>query len=268
MTSGDAAINEDRLQEYIDGRLTEQEEAAVAAHLLANPAQAAYVQKLREQNKALQAVGSNILNEPVPERLQSVLDTARQRESVQHTAYTRRNGFLGGVVYAGALAACLAVGWFGHAHFHPSISNADLALLAGSDAHRFYSQQPDYPVQFNAENEKDLGSWLQKAFGQQIQRPDLADIGYSYIGGRLLPFSDGRMGLQIYENEQGERVSILIWSADDPPRHASRIARLRDVQTRLHWNEGLAYAVLCDKSNKDFDRVANAAIDRFSVPKN
>lgn len=261
-----AEISEDKLQDYIDGRLGDQDEAAVAAHLLANPEQADYVQRLREQNKVLKGVGAGILNEPVPERLKAVLDSARDQHRDRHLSQIRRGGFFSGLAYAGAVAAGLAIGWFGHANYYTGPSPAELALIAGSEAYSFYSRDNEFAVEFGSDKEVDLGKWMQQAFGREVAHPDLADLGYKYVGSRLLPWSGGRMAMQLFENDQGGRAAVLIWPSDEPPRNLSNVAKLGNVQTAYRWKDGLFYAVMGDKSNKDFDKVANAVIDRFSPP--
>lgn len=259
-------ISEDKLQDYIDGRLGDQEEATVAAHLLASPEQADYVQRLREQNKVLKGVGASILHEPVPERLKAVLDTARDQHHDRHLIQVRRRGFFSGLAYAGALAAGLAIGWFGHANYDTGPSPAELAFIAGSEAYSFYSRDNEFAGDFGSEKEVDLGKWMQEAFGQKVARPDLADLGYNYVGSRLLPWSGGRMAMQLFENDEGGRAAVLIWPSDKPPRNVSEVAKLGDVQTTYRWKDGLVYAVMGDSSNKDFEKMATAVIDRFSPP--
>ena len=62
-----------QLQDYVDGRLSERDRAAVAAYLLARPHVAAEVEAVRRQSEALEALGHEILDEPVPERLREPL---------------------------------------------------------------------------------------------------------------------------------------------------------------------------------------------------
>ena len=62
-----------KIQDYIDGRLDERDQAIVAAYLLAHPDAASKVETLRRQNEALKGIGQEILDEPVPARLREVL---------------------------------------------------------------------------------------------------------------------------------------------------------------------------------------------------
>jgi anti-sigma factor RsiW len=66
-----------QLQDQIDGRLKSVIAPAVAACLLAHPRVAADVEAVRRQSDALQALGQEILDEPVPEQLCRILREMR-----------------------------------------------------------------------------------------------------------------------------------------------------------------------------------------------
>ena len=72
-------LADQKIQDYIDGRLDERDRAAVAAYLLAHPSAAVRVETLRRQNEALRGIGQEILDEPVPTRLREVLHRERRQ---------------------------------------------------------------------------------------------------------------------------------------------------------------------------------------------
>jgi anti-sigma factor RsiW len=63
----------DRIHDYIDGRLSDRDRAAVAAYLITRPRAAAEVEALRCQSEILRGIAQGILDEPVPPRLREVL---------------------------------------------------------------------------------------------------------------------------------------------------------------------------------------------------
>lgn len=67
------AVSEDEIQEYIDGRLAPERRREVEAYLATRPERAAEIHALLRQQEALRRLGEEILNEPVPERLQEIL---------------------------------------------------------------------------------------------------------------------------------------------------------------------------------------------------
>lgn len=71
--SSRAPATDDELSEYVDGGLSEERRAEIAAWLLENPKKAAEVERLRQLNDALRGLGAEILDEPVPSRLREVV---------------------------------------------------------------------------------------------------------------------------------------------------------------------------------------------------
>ena len=63
------------LQDYLDGRLSASRLVEVEAFLARNPQSAAEVEGLRSQAMVLRRLGSDILDEPIPDQL---LDLVRQ----------------------------------------------------------------------------------------------------------------------------------------------------------------------------------------------
>lgn len=76
-------VTDDELNEYLDGGLSEARRAEVEAWLLEKPERVAEFERMKELNEALQRLGADILEEPVPERLR---DIVRQRGSSDHGA--------------------------------------------------------------------------------------------------------------------------------------------------------------------------------------
>jgi len=66
-------VSEEDIQEYIDGRASPALRAHVDAFLAANPKRKAEVQALLRQQEALRRLGTEILAEPIPDRLQEIL---------------------------------------------------------------------------------------------------------------------------------------------------------------------------------------------------
>jgi anti-sigma factor RsiW len=71
--SSTRAIRPDDLQDYIEGRLDEARLRAVLAYLERNPAQAAEVEALRKQAQELRQLGSEIVEEAIPDKFLEIL---------------------------------------------------------------------------------------------------------------------------------------------------------------------------------------------------
>jgi anti-sigma factor RsiW len=74
-------VSEEEIQEYIDGRLSAHRRSEVEAYLALRPERAAEVHALLRQQEALRRLGQEILNEPIPERLQDILRRIPRRRS-------------------------------------------------------------------------------------------------------------------------------------------------------------------------------------------
>lgn len=62
-------LSNDKVQDYIDGRLSERDRAVVAAYLLAHPEIAEEISRLRLLDEIISSLGQGILDERIPERL-------------------------------------------------------------------------------------------------------------------------------------------------------------------------------------------------------
>ncbi|MGH1417888.1 MAG: anti-sigma factor family protein [Hyphomicrobiaceae bacterium] len=69
-------VTDDKIQEYIDGRLSERDRTVVAAYLIAKPHRAGELQQDRLLDDVLRGLNQHILKEPVPEYLINALRTA------------------------------------------------------------------------------------------------------------------------------------------------------------------------------------------------
>ena len=64
-----SALSDDKLQQFIDGRLSASEAAEVAALLAKNPDLRRKAAELLVLNEMVRGLGAHILEEPIPDRL-------------------------------------------------------------------------------------------------------------------------------------------------------------------------------------------------------
>jgi anti-sigma factor RsiW len=252
-----------QLQDYIDGRLNERDRAAVAAYLLAHPGVAADVEAVRRQSEALRALGQEILDEPVPEPLRQVLrdPSARSRAEAEPVAPRAPRQFARGFLAAAAAILLLstggALGWLAHGIAYPAPSLQDRLLTDMAYAYAFYGAR-DYPVVFPPERAKDFIAWIGRSFQREVRPPDLADFGYSYRGGRVIPSAGTRIGLFHFERPQTAGLAIFFWAAGTRPKVVHALSEHEGIAAHF-WNvDGLNFAVISDKANQDLAPVAEA----------
>lgn len=66
-------VTDDEIQEYLDDRLPPERKGAVEAFLAEHPERASEVRALMRQQQALRKLGSDILDEPIPDRFKEIL---------------------------------------------------------------------------------------------------------------------------------------------------------------------------------------------------
>ena len=83
-------------------------------------------------------------------------------------------------------------------------------------AHATYSPEVRHPVEVGADQEQHLVAWLSKRLGATVRAPKLESVGYSLVGGRLLPgeISPGGTASPVahfmYQCKQGTRVTLYV----------------------------------------------------------
>jgi anti-sigma factor RsiW len=256
----ESLVTEADLQAYADGKLPEERRAAVAAWLAAHPDDAERIESYRQLAAELRTSYDGVLDEPVPEHLVRAVRSGR----------LRRAALVAGWVALG-VALGAAAGWQLHG-VQPAILPA--ADAAGALAHRAvvahatYSPEVRHPVEVGADQEAHLVAWLSKRLGTQLRAPKLEAVGYSLVGGRLLPGENGPVAHFMYQCNRGTRVTLYVRADMGSNRStAFRYAREGTVGVFYWVDSKLGYAVSsADISKEDLLNVANAAYQQLNPP--
>jgi len=257
---GEQQVSETDLQAYADGKLPEERRAAVAAWLAAHPEDAERIESYRQLAAELRSSYDRVLDEPVPERLERTIRAGR----------TRRVAMVAGWVALGVVLGALA-GWQLHGlrpALVPSADVADSMAHRAVVAHATYSPEVRHPVEVGADQEAHLVSWLSKRLGTQLRAPKLEAVGYSLVGGRLLPGENGPVAHFMYQCTRGTRVTLYVRADMGTNRStAFRYAREGTVGVFYWVDSKLGYAVSsADISKEDLLNVANAAYQQLNPP--
>jgi anti-sigma factor RsiW len=257
-------LADDKIQDYVDGRLSEHDRAIVAAYLLAHPEVAAEVELLRRQDEALRGIGHEILEEPVPERLRQVL---HQPKVVSLESRRRRPpSFLEAA--AAILLFCVggALGWFANDTLTPPSPSKDARTLSDAvSAYAFYGGQQGFPIEFPPDRSDELASWISRSFSKEFAPPDLEDLGYSYLGGRLLPGGTSKIGAFMFQNGDGQQVVVFFWPTTTPPQDVINVSRQNDLETHFWFGDGFGFAVVGAGSTGDIEQVAKAVFAFYEL---
>ncbi|HUN50719.1 MAG TPA: anti-sigma factor [Candidatus Sulfotelmatobacter sp.] len=204
--------DENELHAYVDGQADATARASFESRLAGDPLLAQMAEAYAKQNAALHAVYDPVLREPVPAALRR-----RPRSRAQRILWQAAAAVL-------LLAIGTGIGW-GLARNYAAGGSA----LAGwpedaAVAHATYAPEVRHPVEVGAPQEDHLVAWLSKRLGVPIKAPVLTEVGFTLMGGRLLPDTSTPAAQFMYEDAQGRRVTLYL-----------RINRQRPAETAFRW---------------------------------
>ena len=105
-------------------------------------------------------------------------------------------------------------------------------------AHVLYTPEVRHPVEGVAAEEAHLVAWLTKRLGGKVRAPRLGEIGYSLVGGRLLPSPGGPAAQFMYQDAEGGRLTLYVSSG----RSGNRETAFRYVEEgpvgAFYWIDG------------------------------
>jgi len=230
--SGPRAVDETMLHAYVDNELAPDDRQRVVAWLAEHPDDAASVAAWQHQADELHALFDPVLEEPIPERLNTLL-----------TAPARH--WLPAWRAAAALAlfaAGLGSGWLLRTE-HMESEAASPLMNAAIGAHRVFTPEVRHPVEVVAAEEAHLVSWLSKKLGHRLRAPKLGDAGFRLVGGRLLA-DRGRPAAQfMYEDASGLRLTLYVRQMVSDEETAFRYAEHEGISAFYWVDDKLGYAL-------------------------
>ncbi|HEX6959143.1 MAG TPA: anti-sigma factor [Ferrovibrio sp.] len=253
---GASPVTEADLHAYVDDLLAPAERARVEAHLAVHPDDAALVALWQQQAEDLRHHFAPELDEPVPPALVALL-----AQEWRSAARWRWAGRIAAALLIAALGA--GIGWFGRGLLTPAPLVAALPQEAAR-AHLVYSREVLHPVEVPAAQEKHLVAWLSKRLGTELKVPVLAAQGYSLIGGRLLPAGEANAAQFMYENRQGQRLTLYVRSGEHASDTAFRFAS-EGKAAAFYWVDGgFGYALTGEVGREALLPVARSVYEQLT----
>ena len=234
------------LHAYVDGRLDPLRRAAVEARMASDPVLDRQVHAWKAQRLALRDLNAGILQEPIPEHL---LHAARQlhHRSSRFAQWQRWGGMAASVVLA------FGLGWGGHMQWQARQAAAPLQGVKAfarqaAVAHAVYSPEVRHPVEVEAAQQQHLVQWLSRRLNRPLKIPNLNATGYELVGGRLLPGDSGARAQFMYQNGNGQRVTLYVGAVEGPATKgmgetAFRYSAEGDVASFYWVDQGFGYAL-------------------------
>jgi anti-sigma factor RsiW len=275
---------------FVDHQLDDPQIAEVDASLSQDEAARAAVTAWQAQAEQLRALEREALAEPVPPALSAAVHKRRHP------------GAFGGDRWPQALAASvllgmgLSAGWIGHGAWSAREQQADTTSTVSGlmrdamVAHVVYAADAHRPVEVAASEPKQLLAWLSRRLGRPLEPPALTQLGWSLVGGRLLPGdTSGASATRaqfMFEDKSGQRLTLYLSVLDppaslaagansgnhtdtaaattdkdqaaDPIGHTAFTFASRDSTHSVYWTEGsFGYALVGELPREGLERIGN-----------
>ena len=251
-------VGDDDLHAYVDNRLDLERRREVEAFLSADREAAARVADWAEQNRRLSALFDPVLDEPIPERITTAIAKGSQRPAVRWSVGDW-------AVRAAASVAILAVGaalGFGAARYAGG-GEAGPTLQAtlpseAQNAYRVYVTERRHAVEVPAAEVDHLTNWLSNKMKTKVRPPDLAPLGWTLVGGRLLPSREGPACLFVYDDKSNPPRRVMVYLVSNANNEGTTV-QFRDQNgvRSLYWLEGpLGYALTGNLNREELMPIA------------
>ena len=257
----------DEILAWVDERASGESSARVEAWLAQDAEARSEVLAWRAHARALAGLGREVLDESVPRCL---LDAARGATagasadapgSADASASAPNAG--GGLAFRGPLlwlaaasiaalawsAGWLSHGWLGQADTEPVAASPDVRSPAGGlappsfvrdavAAHAVFVPEVRHPVEVAATQHEHLVQWLSKRLGARLTVPSLDAAGWSLVGGRLLPGTEGARAQFMYEDATGARITLYLADAGSESRDTAFRFETEGGVSAFYWVDG------------------------------
>lgn len=254
MTGRDAAIREEDLQAYVDGRASGARQTEIEAYLTQHPEVRERVVLEQRQRTTLRGQLEGKLAEPIPPRLWIANIQAARRRRLARRLGLAAAGLVLFVVGAGA-------GWIGASRMETASVKAAPATTAvaanASAAYRTFVVEVAHPVEVDARHEAHLLQWLSRRLGKPLVAPDLGRFGYRLMGGRLLPSDSGAAAQLMYDDPAGKRLTVYVRAAQGSET-AFRFRHEGETSTFAWIDRGFGFAVTGAVSRDELLPIAEA----------
>ena len=232
----DQRIDDSELHALVDGELDAARQAEVEAWLSENPEAAKRVARYRAQNAGLHALFDGVLNEDLPPPIVDAL-AGRRRQWLPRSAAIAAGIAL---LLTGAVAGWVVRGEvrLGSedaaqvAQATPPIDTQELMVRAAM-AHVVSS---DEDLRLAAPDDAgDIGQYVSTRMGERVRVPQLTSLGYRLVGSRVLPDTGGPAAQFVFEDSDGERVSLYVRS--ETAGGVDITYALADDLSMFYWND-------------------------------
>lgn len=299
----DDGVSDAERQAWVDGELPSDALARVTRWLETHPDSARQAHTDRILRQRLSGLHRDVLDEPIPPALLAAArPPARDRRRSRWPRWVHGMPPLVPALPPARVAAMLlalvsgalggAAGWWGHALHMAGAGGTGSAGTGGARsaalpaawvqqaavAHAVYTPDTKRPVEIGADQEAQLTRWLTRRTGAEVRPPQLQALGWTLVGGRLLPGDHGPVAQLMYErmderaqDRPPERLTLYISrhrspESDGAQGTAFRFAQQGDLHLFYWVDRGTGYALSAQVPRQTLAQVATAVHGQLERP--
>jgi anti-sigma factor RsiW len=137
-------------------------------------------------------------------------------------------------------------------------------------AHAVYLPEKRHPVEVLAAEQEHLVQWLSKRLGRPLKIPNLESQGFALVGGRLLPGESGARAQFMFQNPQGQRITLYLGALDKAgstdAQQATQFRFEPDASVpSFYWaDQGFGYALSGQVDRTTLMALANSIYSQIS----
>ncbi|OBZ93944.1 membrane protein [Pararhizobium polonicum] len=262
MTDDPNTVTEADLHAFVDGFLDGKRRQEVELWLKDHPEDAAEVRQWQTQAAELKAAFSNYARPNADDG--ALLRTAHPKGTP--SPLWRRTALIAAsltLFLSGAVA-----GIYGERLLSQPVPGENIAAfesLPGQSKTAFlvYASEKRHPVEVGADQQDHLVTWLGKRLDYKLAAPDLKTLGYSLVGGRLLPVNGKAGAMLMYQDAAGQRLTVLLGKNPDSGETSFRFESAGNLET-FYWIDGaIGYAVTGEVSRAKLQEIAEECYRQF-----
>lgn len=260
MTDQNALTDADLL-DYASELLPADMMSSMATRLASDPVAQATLAEWQRQDAAIEALYHPVAREPVPDRLSDVIRRAEAEDAARARGRPQARLWLVAATIA-ALTVGTGAGWFARDLTTPAAASQTLAANA-MRAYDTYVVEVAHPVEVAASDAEHLNAWMSKRLGHETRPPDFNAAGFTLMGGRIVPSDQGAAALYMYDNAEGQRITLYIAPQGASSTTSFQFALEGSTQSFYWMDRDLSYAVVGTVPREVLRRIALAAYDQL-----
>lgn len=249
MTSKKNTVSDIELQAFIDNELDSVRHAEIEILIRNNPELQLKAREYMQINQGLKDLFQHHLNEKTPEKLTEIIKIQSSNNILSQVASL----FI-------AVIIGLVLGWYSRGEIQTQKTVQPLTQQIIQDAfsyHAVYTPEIKHPVEVSSEHEEHLVKWLSKRLKTPVKAPDFSFAGFELLGGRLLSSDSNPAAQFMYENSQGQRLTLFTRQKRDNENQTEfRYARKNNMNGFYWTDNNLSFVILSEISkNKIYELV-------------